>query len=164
METGFGSGLNFLTTAQAWLEFQNNNNPASLNKLNYTSIEAYPVCPRDLKDIHSSWRLDFSLSNQLIEHYPAAIVGTYRINFVSIELNLIFMPIINALDQFEPKGELLFDCLFLDGFAPSKNSSMWHPAILRRISFLCKQGSTLSSFSVASKVRHSLEKCGIPVN
>ena len=70
------------------------------------------------------------------------------------------MPIIKALDQFEPKGEFLFDCLFLDGFAPSKNSSMWHPAVLRRISFLCKQGSTLSTFSVASKVRHSLEKCG----
>ena len=36
-ETGFGSGLNFLVTAQHWFNFQNQTKPEHLTKLHYTS-------------------------------------------------------------------------------------------------------------------------------
>ena len=163
IETGFGSGLNFFNTASYWQNFQSSCRPRYLKKLVYTSIEGYPLRHEDLGQIISKWSTKLALTSELLAVYPAPVKGIYSFQFESIELILIFMRFDQALAEIEPKGKPLFDCLFLDGFAPAKNESMWHPASLRRLSYLCKQGASFSTFTAASKVRQSLFHCGFTV-
>ena len=162
IETGFGGGLNFLNTAKHWLSFQNTN-PEHLKKLVYTSIEGFPLTKQDFKKITDRWDCEFSLTEQLVNHYPPAIKGIYSLDFDNIELKLILMPVDNALAQLQPKGKLFFDCLYLDGFSPSHNESMWDSELLRRLSYFCKTGSTFSTYTSASDVRKSLINIGYAV-
>ena len=134
-----------------------------MTKLVYTSIEGFPLKREDLKLIIDHWQFDFALTSELLDVYPLPVKGIYCFKFDSIELNLIFMRLDQALAEFEPKGSALFDCLFLDGFAPAKNETMWHPVSLRRLSYLCKQDATFSTFTAASKVRHCMVHCGFTV-
>ena len=163
IETGFGSGLNFFNVAGAWMEFQQSNRPDFLTKLTYTSIEGFPLSLENLSLIISKWPVEFPFTRELLDDYPLPVKGIYSFQFDSIELNLIFMPLDRALDEYEPKGVTLFDCLFLDGFSPAKNEAMWHPANLRRLSYLCHQGASFSTFTAASDVRRCLMHCGFNV-
>ncbi len=162
-ETGFGSGLNFLLTAEHWLDFKREHKPEHLNKLSYTSVEIHPLQLDDLIKIIRNWSVEFTYTNQLITYYPPAIKGIYHFDFGRIELKLILMPLDQALSIIEPKGRPLFDCLFLDGFTPSRNKSMWESALLRRLSYFCKQDSTFSTFTAASRVRKDLIHSGYTI-
>lgn len=122
-----------------------------------------PLRREDLSQIIDNWAANYSLSGKLLDVYPLPVKGIYCFQFDSIVLNLIFMRLDQALAEFEPKGKALFDCLLLDGFAPAKNETMWHPVSLRRLGYLCKQGATFSTFTAASKVRHCLIHCGFSV-
>ena len=135
----------------------------------YTSIEGFPLKKEDLQQIINNWSKNFpstqlSLTKELLSVYPLPIKGIYSFVFGSIELNLFFMRLDQALSEFQPKGKAQFDCLFLDGFSPSKNQTMWHSTSIRQLSFLCKQGATFSTFTAASKVRRNLINCGFLVN
>ena len=158
-ETGFGSGLNFLVTAQHWSDFQNQHTTKYLKKLIFTSVEAHPLKIDDLNKVIVSWQTEFKLTNALIQFYPPALKGVYSLDFGNIELKLILMPFDQAIAAIEPKGKSLFDCLFLDGFAPIKNESMWQADLLRRLSYFCKNSSTFSSFTAASQVQKNLKNC-----
>ena len=160
--------MNFFNVADAWHTFQSSEKPDYLKKLVYTSIEGFPLRKKDLQSIINRWsdRLSsagISLSSQLLDAYPLPIKGIYSFQFESIELNLIYMRLDQALSEFEPKGIELFDCLFLDGFAPSKNQAMWQPSNLRRLSFLCNQNATFSTFTAASSVRRCMINCGFSI-
>ncbi len=163
IETGFGSGLNFFNTAEHWLRFRKEQKPKHLKKLNYTSIEGFPLTQADLSQIINTWNYKFSATGKFLQHYPPAIKGIYGLDFDTVKLNLIFMPLDKALAQFEPKGSSFFDCLYLDGFAPNRNESMWTSSLLRQISYFCKLKSTFSTFTSASAVRKSLINIGYKV-
>ena len=169
VETGFGSGLNFFNVARAWNDYQSQSNPNHLKKLVYTSIEGFPLKKIDLRQIINNWARHFpasqlALTSEVLEVYPQPIKGIYQFQFGSIELNLFFMRLDQALSEFRPKGKAQFDCLFLDGFSPAKNAAMWHSSSLRQLSFLCKQGATFSTFTAASRVRRELTHCGFLIS
>lgn len=156
VETGFGSGLNFLLSAQAWLD-----DPNSSDTLDYYSIEGFPLSADQLLKIHAHWGQYKGLSKSLIEQYPVSHYGCHSLIFDQgrIQLHLILENIQDALRQYE----LDPDCWFLDGFAPAKNPQMWNAKILSRIGELSAPGTLLATFTAAGQVRRDLMDAGFNV-
>ena len=61
IETGFGLGLNFLATWQAWRD-----DPARSNRLDFISIEKHPFQTADLARLHAAWPELAALADELL--------------------------------------------------------------------------------------------------
>lgn len=155
-ETGFGTGLNFLSTWKLW------QSSASANaRLNFISVERFPLTRDDLRKALQLWPELSELADQLVEQYPAAVSGFHRLNFADdkVSLTLMFADASHAYNQLTAK----VDAWFLDGFAPSKNADMWQPELFAAIAKLSRSGSTFSTFTAAGLVRRGLKAEGFDV-
>ena len=145
-ETGFGTGLNFLTTYQLWLSLESPKRP-----LHFISVEKYPLSKEDLSECLSAWAELSPLSEQLINAYPELITGQHHLDFESgsVRLTLLFSDAIDALSSYS----FLCDCWFLDGFSPSKNPSMWTDTLFNLMAKRANEQTTFSSFSILRPTR-----------
>jgi len=174
-ELGFGSGLNFLTTAFCWRDFcevkkTDGREPSQSAWLNYVSIEKRPFTRDDFLKCSQQWPQFFRLSNHLYRDYPSTTFGRHQICFPEfrLTLTLIFMPVEQALDDLIEESQRQqhkthFDHWYLDGFAPGKNQSMWNEEVAQKIAQLSKPGTRLASFSVAAAVKKPLVKAGFEI-
>ena len=155
-ETGFGTGLNFLVTAQQWLV--KTNEQACLH---YISIEKFPLSKSDLKQALACWPELEAVSAQLIANYPPAVKGFHHIPLFDgrVVLTLIFAEVEEALQELHAS----VDAWYLDGFAPDKNPAMWNATVFRQVSRLGKVGTTFSTFTAAGSVRRGLQEAGFAV-
>ncbi len=155
-ETGFGTGLNFLTTARHWL--QSSDEKASLH---YFSVEKYPLNKADLKRALSCWTELDDLRVELLENYPPAVDGFHHIPLVRhrIVLNLMIGEVETMLSQMTAS----VDAWYLDGFAPDKNPEMWTENVFQQIKRLSKKGTTFSTFTSVGRVRRALSAVGFEV-
>lgn len=155
-ETGFGTGLNFLTTALHWL--QESDETACLH---YISIEKFPLSHADLEQALAGWSELEYISSALLENYPPAVKGFHHIPLFNhrVILTLIFSDVEEVL----PNIHAGVDAWYLDGFAPDKNPAMWTPAVFKQIARLGKAGTTFSTFTAAGIVRRGLQEAGFDV-
>jgi tRNA 5-methylaminomethyl-2-thiouridine biosynthesis bifunctional protein len=155
LETGFGLGINFLTTWQAWRQ-----DPARCRTLHFVSIEKHPFALEDLKAILSRYEGLAEESAALLARWPLLVPGTHRLEFDGgrVVLTLHFADVKVAREL-----RLAADAFYLDGFSPAKNPDMWAPALMRSLSRLAARGATAATWSVAGEVRRSLEATGFAV-
>jgi tRNA 5-methylaminomethyl-2-thiouridine biosynthesis bifunctional protein len=153
LETGFGTGLNFLATWQAWL-----NDPQACRRLHYLSVEKHPFRAEDLAVIHAAWPEFADLAGQLRAAWPTLTPGYHRIEFAGgrLILTLLLGDATRMLDTLQAQ----VDAVYLDGFAPGKNPDIWSPAVLNRIGQLAGTGATLATWSVSAPVRSALQAAG----
>lgn len=158
IEMGFGTGLNFLATWQAWQQTAT----AAHCHLHYVSIERHPLHLADLDKALSAWPELKPHHQALSQAYPWLTPGFHRRHFAkeNISLTLIFDDAINALGALYCPATGLADAWFLDGFNPAHNPAMWQQAVYQRIARLSKPHATLSTFSAARAVREGLQTCG----
>lgn len=156
IETGFGTGLNFLTAWQTWL-----NHAPKQAQLNFISIEKYPISPVDLAKALSIWPQLQSFSTQLIKQYQPVDGGWHRYIFNQgrIRLTLIVGDVLTQL----PKIQTYADAWFLDGFSPSKNPRMWQSELFQHMARISHYETTFSTFTSASNVRKGLFAAGFQV-
>lgn len=155
-ETGFGSGLNFLLTAQLFAQTA----PAEA-RLVYASIEKHPVQRADLETIYAHFGELSPWSQPLLEQYPPLIEGFHTLHFMGgrVTLILLFGDIADVLPQL--RGQ--FDAWHLDGFAPKYNPDMWTEHVYAQVAARTKAGGTVASFSSAGHVRRGLAAAGFDV-
>jgi tRNA 5-methylaminomethyl-2-thiouridine biosynthesis bifunctional protein len=155
LETGFGLGLNFLATWQAWRA-----DPSRCRRLHFVSIEACPFSLQDLRTLHEGYPELRDEAAALHSRWPMLVPGMHRLEFDAgnVVLMLYFADIkrLRAL-------RLAADAIYLDGFAPAKNPDMWSPQSLRAVSRLAAPGATAATWSVAASVRGALEETGFTV-
>ena len=152
LETGFGFGLNFLATWQAFR--------GQPGKLHYVAIEKHPYSLEDLRTLHSRYPEFESLAAQLHSQWPALVPGGHRAELEpNVVLTLFFSDVAVARDL-----RLKADAFYLDGFAPAKNPEMWTPQVMRSLARLAAPGATAATWSVAASVRHALEATGFRVD
>ncbi|HKU46592.1 MAG TPA: tRNA (5-methylaminomethyl-2-thiouridine)(34)-methyltransferase MnmD, partial [Burkholderiales bacterium] len=147
LETGFGFGLNFLTTWQAWR--------GQPGKLHYVAIERHPFSLQDLRTLHERYPEFQREAAELHSVWPPLVPGAHRLEFGNVVLTLFFSDASVARDL-----RLRADAFYLDGFAPAKNPDMWSPQLMRSLSRLAAPGATAATWSVAAPVRHALEATG----
>lgn len=163
IETGFGTGLNFLATCLLWQETMSQENNPKNACLYFVSTEKFPLTKADLQTALSVWtdeKIRFFI-NQLIDNYPLALSGCHRLHFGNITLDLWLG---DALDSFCKMSDKLADAWFLDGFAPSKNSELWSADIFNQIKRLSKPEATLATFTSSGFVKRELLRIGMNVN
>jgi len=155
METGFGAGINFLATWQAWRR-----HPRRPRRLHFVSIEKHPFAAADAKSIFASLPEIRAEAAELEARWPTLVPGAQRIELDggSVVLTLFFADVGVARDL-----RLAADAFYLDGFAPAKNPDMWTPALMRSLARLAAPGATVATWSVAASVRHALEETGFAV-
>ena len=154
LETGFGFGLNFLVTWQAWRR-----DPRRCERLHYVAIEKHPFTLPDLKVLHDKY--DFKTeAAELHARWPVLVPGAHRLELDGgkVVLTLFFADVALARDL-----RVSADAFYLDGFAPAKNPDMWSPQVMRALSRLAAPGATAATWSVATPVRTALEATGFSV-
>lgn len=155
-ETGFGTGLNFLTTVQELAR-----QPGQCRHLHFISVEKYPLSTEQLRQALQPWRSFFPEAvDRLIAIYPLRIPGFHRLWFNdTVTLTLIFDDALDAFTQLQAD----IDAWFLDGFAPSKNPGMWQSGLYQQMARLSHAGTTIASFTAAGDVRRGLQDVGFTI-
>ncbi|MEP4197603.1 MAG: tRNA (5-methylaminomethyl-2-thiouridine)(34)-methyltransferase MnmD [Aliishimia sp.] len=137
-ELGFGTGLNFLTTVQAF-------RAANVSgKLHFTSFEAFPMSPSD--------RL------RALSHYPDLPLDALE-GADDVLLNIVQGDARVTLPTWHQRA----DAWFLDGFSPAKNPELWQPELMAAVAQHTVPGGTAATYTAAGFVRRGLEAAGFDV-
>ncbi len=149
LETGFGLGLNFLATWQAWRD-----DPQRSRRLHFVSIEKHPFSAADLAIAQRRWPEFAALASELQQRWPMLTLGSHRLHFNDgqVILTLIFGDATTELRAVNAS----VDAFFLDGFSPAKNPEIWSPYLCKALARLAAPGATLATWSVAGSVREAL--------
>jgi tRNA 5-methylaminomethyl-2-thiouridine biosynthesis bifunctional protein len=160
-ETGFGTGLNFLLTWQAWAELAQPR-PA----LHYLSIEKHPMSRDDLARALGNWPSLQTLAEPLLDHYPGLVPGQHRLLFAhgQVTLDLWWEDAQDALSDLASRDHPLVDAWYFDGFAPARNEAMWSTSTLRAAAALSQPGASFATFTAAGQVRRDLAEAGFTVH
>jgi len=168
-EIGFGTGLNFLLSLQAWLKYA----PATAT-LYYFSCEKHPLSQDDLKRCLKLWPELGIYADDLLKQYPPLICGMHYLSFLDNRVQLIVMLDDAAVAYRElvccgdrvvetRLRSFYFDAWYLDGFAPKKNPDLWQTDLLHTMALLSKKETSLSTYSVAAKVKNNLQAAGFTI-
>ncbi len=156
LETGFGLGLSFLATWQAWLQ-----DPRRPDRLFFTSIEAWPVAAQDILRSVQAWPELQPVADQLAAAWRGLLPGVHRLAFEGgrVQLTLCIGPVGKMLREMDVAA----DSVFLDGFSPDLNPDMWSRHTLKAVARLCRTGTRVASWCVQRGVREDLTQCGFAV-
>lgn len=156
VETGFGLGLNFLSTWQAWRD-----DPRRCFRLHFVSVERWPFVRSDLEALHARHPGLGALSSQLRAAWPPLLPGLHRLLFDDgrVSLTLAFDEAIEAVRGLRVSA----DAFYLDGFAPECNPAMWSPPLLKALARLAAPDATAATYSAAGMVRSGLAGAGFAV-
>jgi len=154
LELGFGTGLSFLVTA---IEFAKS---GSEYKLNFTSTELYPLEYDDICKVLNLWAKFYNteiVQEFLSQYKQADLTKDINISLGNINLRILVGDANIKLKELNQKQ----DCLYLDGFAPGKNESMWNENLFDIIKPLCKNETTAATYSASRVVKNRLEQLGL---
>ena len=156
VETGFGLGLNFLATWQAWRA-----DPRRCDRLHFVSTEKHPFERAALGELHARYPEFAPLTAALQAAWPSLLPGLHRRHFDDghITLTLAFGDISAVL----PQLCLGTDAFYLDGFAPQRNCEMWSPPVIKALARLANPDATLATYTTARAVREALAAAGFAV-
>lgn len=159
-ETGFGTGLNFLLTWQAWRAA-----PTPRPDLHYLSIEKYPLTNTDIARAQALWPELAPLAEQLLEQYPGLIPGQHRLLLEQgkVTLDLWWEDVADALPDLASHRRPMVDAWYLDGFAPARNEAMWQSSVTDAVAALSRPNASFSTFTAAGRVRRQLASAGFAV-
>ena len=161
-ESGFGTGLNFLTLWQAFDQFHAAHPEATLQRLHFISFEKFPLTAHDLCLAHQRWPELATWAEQLQAQWPPHIGGCHRLILDGgrVTLDLWLGDINDLTDKLDDAMNQTVDVWFLDGFAPAKNPDMWSQHLFNAMARLARPGATLATFTSAGFVRRGLQEAG----
>lgn len=153
-ELGFGSALNLAAAAAVCLR--------AGARLHFVSFDAAPIAPPEFAAICARRAPQLPIYAELRDRYPPLIRGWHRRYLANgaITLSLFWGDAATGLDDIIDRQRQPFDIWFLDGFTPDRNPDMWTPALLGRLGALSSAGTTVATFTAASRVRRALEAAG----
>lgn len=164
-ETGFGTGLNFLTLWQAFNQFRRRHPAAPLRRLHFISVEQFPLRAEDAAQAHARWPELAEYAAGLRRLWPLPTPGCHRLILAkgAVTLDLWYGEINALLPQMDDSLNGRVDAWFLDGFAPAKNPGMWSEALFDAMARLAGPQGTFATFTAAGFVRRGLQRAGFAV-
>lgn len=156
-ETGFGTGLNFLTTAKLFEE-----TAQSGQTLDFISVEKYPLSAEIIKEELQQWNTELPHLSKLLEQYPIRVEGVHPINITPNIRLILYIGDINAILP-DCANDHSIDTWFLDGFTPAKNPEMWSETLFASMKRLSHCETTFATFTAAGDVKRGLKSAGFVV-
>ena len=154
-ETGFGTGLNFLATCRAWQA-----QTKRPDRLHYISFEQHPLTAHSMQLAHQLFPELAPFSEQLLSQWRPPRSG---INLFQCSDGVMLTLYFGDVNTYLPQLLAGVDAWYLDGFAPAKNPEMWHAPLIRNMARLSKKGTSLATYTAASKVKKALQEHGFEV-
>jgi len=148
LEIGFGTGLNFLLTADFCTakEFQ----------LNYVGIEAFPLPINLIKGVAYEEIVSNSTWNSYLQKYTLALKDKVEISDFC-DLTIAH----TTLENYQ--SDQLFDVIYFDAFASSNQPEMWtYEAISHTLSFL-KPGGVFVTYAMTGDLKRIMKSHGLKV-
>ncbi|MGK0205062.1 MAG: tRNA 5-methylaminomethyl-2-thiouridine biosynthesis bifunctional protein [Planctomycetota bacterium] len=157
-ETGFGTGLNFLMTAECFTR-----HASTSARLVFVTTEQHPLTRELLAAAHAQLpeRLQAHATELREAFSPPTCDSSQRIAFADgrIVLHVLFGDATESLRT----HSFAADAWFLDGFAPDRNPAMWSFDILREVANHTVSQGTLATYTVAGHVRRNLQDAGFAI-
>lgn len=139
LETGFGLGLDFLTTWQAWRD-----DPQRSTRLHFVSVEEHPFSAADLAIAQRAWPAFAALAAELQAAWPPLAPGVHRL---ALDGGAVVLTLVFGDAQQLRTVNAAVDAFFLDGFSPD---------IARALARLAAPGATLATRSATDEVGQAL--------
>lgn len=155
-ETGFGTGLNFLSV---WKCFEENSAPHQT--LTYISFEKYPLSAADISRYLGIWSSEIgSYLSRLVAVYPLRVGGWHKIKVTDrVTLLLVFDDVNRAIAELDTD----INAWFLDGHAPAKNPDMWSQTVFDAMARTSCNGTTCATFTAAGVAKRGLRGAGFAI-
>lgn len=173
-ELGFGTGLNLLATWLLWRQLRDTHPQLATARLHFITTEKHPIPLTDLTKILDLWGQRAPELTELItpflDAYPPLVAGCHRLNFFTdnLTVDMWFGDAATSLtklysdESIEPTP--FVDAWFLDGFAPSCNSTLWAENIFAQIQRLSRPSTTAATYSCAGVVKRALRASGFEIS
>lgn len=155
IETGFGTGLNFLTTWKMLDESKLN------TQLHFISVEKFPLKEDVFQNSLNEYTELKTYKSILNKKYHQLIQN--EVNTVEITKNITLTLLVGDVKDVLQKAPQKADAWFLDGFSPSKNPEMWQDSLYKTMANLSKPQANFATFTAAGIVRKGLENAGFNV-
>lgn len=155
IETGFGTGLNFLCASQVWLQIAPKN-----ATLHFISTEKYLLNFQEISTALQAWpelnevSQPFLAQYKVLSHIPTQLFDN------RVQLSLLIGDATASITNLDTTA----DAWFLDGFSPAKNPDMWQSALFVQMARLSTSDTTFATFTSAGMVKHGLQAAGFRVN
>ncbi|AFD07455.1 tRNA (5-methylaminomethyl-2-thiouridine)(34)-methyltransferase MnmD [Solitalea canadensis] len=149
LEVGFGTGLNFLVTA----DYCSKENI----QLNYVGVEAFPVKPEVMQKIEFENVISAEIWKNFLTNYHLLIEGN------NIEINK------NTSLRMEQKTILstslppIFDIIYYDAFAPAIQPEMWSQETIQHVVSFLKPGGIFVTYSITGNLKRILKGLGFTI-
>jgi tRNA U34 5-methylaminomethyl-2-thiouridine-forming methyltransferase MnmC len=148
LEVGFGTGLNFLLTADTCTKQQIN--------LTYTGIEAYPLTTEMLSQTGYDQYVPAPIWQSLLQNYRASLTSLIQLNS-HVQLQIAA----TSLKDFT--SVIKYDVIYFDAFAAIHQPEMWsEEAITHTLKFL-KPGGVFVTYAITGNLKRTIKALGLKV-
>lgn len=148
LEVGFGTGLNFLVSADFCIKNQ--------VELNYSGIEAFPLHEDMISETGYNEYFSEDLWNSFLDHYLAALNQKCLIN-EHCSLQIIEKTLI------EFTSDKYFDVIYFDAFAAVHQPEMWNLESLTHISKFLKPGGVFVTYAITGELKRTMKSLGFTI-
>jgi tRNA 5-methylaminomethyl-2-thiouridine biosynthesis bifunctional protein len=156
LDHGFGLGLKFLATWQAWRA--DAQRPARLHCI---ATMDRPVPAQDLLRTSQAWPECSDLMAQLVQQWWGLLPGMHRLSFESgaVVLDLVVGDSRLALPQLDVQAH----SVYLDGCSPATHPQAWQKEVLQPLQRLSRPQALWAMGCVDSAVTHTLAALGFAI-
>lgn len=148
LEVGFGTGLNFLLSADYCLG-------QSIN-LKYTSLEAFPLRSEELESTGYHQYVSDTVWNALTLNYGKAMQ-----QHVEIAPGQLLKIVHTYLHRFHTTEQ--YDVLFYDAFSVQHQPEMWTDEIIAHAAGFLKPGGIFVTYAITGKLKRALKGIGFAI-
>ncbi|MGE8430373.1 MAG: tRNA (5-methylaminomethyl-2-thiouridine)(34)-methyltransferase MnmD [Sphingobacterium sp.] len=145
LEVGFGTGLNFLQTAD-FLRDQS-------FQVEYVGIEGFPLPLSTIAATGYDATVHRSVWTSYLNAYELALTGNVQIN-EQLKLHIDHTLLMNF------QSDRFFDVVYFDAFAAVHQPEMWDDAALGHIARFVKPGGVFVTYAITGNLKRSMKALG----
>lgn len=148
LEVGFGTGLNFILSFDYCAEHH--------IKLNYTSIEAFPLSIDVIEQTGYSAFVPEEIWDNFISNYDEALKSPQSLSLLC-ELEIPH----TTLEQFDTDKK--FDIVYYDAFSVQHQPEMWSDETIAKTCNFIKSGGTFVTYAITGKLKRAVKANGFTI-
>jgi tRNA U34 5-methylaminomethyl-2-thiouridine-forming methyltransferase MnmC len=148
LEVGFGTGLNFLLTADYCTTHK--------ISLDYVGIEAYPLTDEMISKTGYGQYVDAEIWKEFINNYQNSTIKSTQLN-PYCKLKVDHCELLNFC------SDIKYDVIYFDAFAATHQPEMWdEEAITHTVNFL-KSGGVFVTYAITGNLKRMLKGLGLTI-
>ncbi|NGM60313.1 tRNA (5-methylaminomethyl-2-thiouridine)(34)-methyltransferase MnmD [Sphingobacterium sp. SGG-5] len=148
LEVGFGTGLNFVLTADYCMQHH--------IQLDYCGIEAFPLPVETIRQMAYESYVDGAVWNGFIANYEQACRERVQLT-ARVNLQVAYTEVLNFA------VEKTFDVIYFDAFAAVHQPEMWDDRTLAHVTKYLKPGGVFVTYAITGNLKRSMKALGFTI-